>query len=182
MQKLEDADLMHQIKKYDDEAAFAQLLKRYYPSWMHFAVRMLSNEAVAEDMVQETCIKIWNSRHEWKSTAKVNTWVYTLLYRNCIDALRKQKVRTAETYDERTHDHLTTNSAPTLTEKIENEEMIALLKQGFLKLTADEKAIFILHYYHNLKQDELCDIFKQSSSAIESTLYRARKKLKAWLQ
>jgi RNA polymerase sigma factor (sigma-70 family) len=60
--------------------------------------------------------------------------------------------------------------------------MIQQLKRGFSKLSIDEKAIFVLHYYHNMKQDELCEIFKQSSSAIESSLYRARKKLKAWLQ
>ncbi len=180
MQKLEDAELMHQIKKYDDQPAFAQLLKRHYQSWLHFAVRMLDNQTIAEDMVQETCIKIWNSRHEWKPSAKVNTWAYTLLYRHCIDALRSQKVRAAEIYDDSLHSSM--NSTHSLTEKLEDEEMIQQLKRGFSKLSIDEKAIFVLHYYHNMKQDELCEIFKQSSSAIESSLYRARKKLKAWLQ
>ncbi|MCS5708436.1 RNA polymerase sigma factor [Candidatus Berkiella cookevillensis] len=181
MQKSEDAELMHQVKEHDDQSAFAQLLKRHYQSWLYFAVRMLDNQAIAEDMVQEICIKIWNSRHEWKPSAKVNTWVYTLLYRHCIDALRSQKIRTTETYDDSLHRSV--DGTPlSLIEKLENEEILQQLKRGFSRLSTDEKAIFVLHYYHNMKQDELCEIFKQSSSAIESSLYRARKKLKGWLQ
>jgi len=172
--KIDDETLMQRVKQFDDRAAFEIFIKRHYQQWFYFAMRMITNEAIAEELIQETCFKIWDKRQTWQHRAKVNTWVYKMIYHICLDHLKSNQ-----------HKHFVAlkdeSSQQPMLEQIEHEEVVERLKNALNELSVDQKAIFILHYYHNFRQPELSNMFQLSKSAIESLLFRVRKKLREQL-
>lgn len=170
----DDEGLMQRIKKYDDQHAFEILLNRHSKQWFHFTMRMIHNEAIAEELMQELCLKIWNNRHKWEAKAKVNTWVYKMIYHACLDHLKSIKNKPCLPLDEQ---HLSALSDSSL----ELNATIEKIKESLNTLQIDHKALFVLHYYHSFSQVELSDMFGLSKSAIESLFFRIRKKLKETL-
>ena len=65
-----------------DAAAFEALVTRYHRRFYHMAYRWLLNQEDAEDIVQQSFVKLWSGKAKWKTNkkAKFTTWFYTILY------------------------------------------------------------------------------------------------------
>jgi len=74
-----------------DESALAVLIKRYFDSLYRYAYRLVHTAAAAEDVVQETCIKIWKYASSFKEDAMVKPWLFRIAHNTAIDYLRKKK-------------------------------------------------------------------------------------------
>lgn len=177
-----DDQLMQRVKHHDDEGAYTELVTRHYKKWTAFAMRMVRQQSVAQELVQETCLKIWDKRKSWQPDAKWSTWAYTIVYRCCLDFLKSKNNRLTLSYDENLSTTDNGLAEAVDLKNIENDELIIKIKQALDTLPAEHRALFILHYYHHLKQEELSELFHLSTSAIESILFRTRKKLREILR
>jgi len=74
----------------DDTLAFEELVLRLQARLFHFALRRLSDRQMAEDMVQETFLKVWRHRNSFRHGSRLSTWVFTL----CLNLIRDQWRRT----------------------------------------------------------------------------------------
>jgi RNA polymerase sigma-70 factor (ECF subfamily) len=68
----------------DDSGAFEQLVLRYQGRLFHFALHRLRDRQAAEDVVQETLLKVWRHRHSFRQGARLSTWIFTL----CLNLVR----------------------------------------------------------------------------------------------
>src|SRR5580692_9516220 len=83
-----------------DRAAFATLVRRHKTPIYNFALRMVRSSSAAEDLTQDTFVKVVQSGGEFKHEARFYTWVYSIVRNLCIDHLRKMSLRQHPSLDQ----------------------------------------------------------------------------------
>src|SRR6187402_1955189 len=83
-----------------DRSAFALLVRRHQTPLYNFALRQIRVQAVAEDVVQETFVRVVQKAVEFKHEARFTTWVYTISRNLCIDHMRKRALRKHPSLDQ----------------------------------------------------------------------------------
>lgn len=76
-----------------DVYAFDLIVKRYKQQLLNFVFRFLNNRELAEDVVQETFLRVYRKRHAYKQVAKFSTWIYTIAGNLSRTELRRRKRR-----------------------------------------------------------------------------------------
>ncbi len=81
----------------ENELAFRQLFTEYYPSLVSFAMHYVEKSAVAEDLVQDVFVKIWETQEKLKTVEDLSAYIYQMVRFKCLNYLRNEKVRTDAT-------------------------------------------------------------------------------------
>jgi len=168
-----------------DEAALRELMSRYKESVYRFAYRFLQNEADASEVAAETFIRVYRKANDFKPTAKVSTWIFTITSNFCRDYARKAWRRKVFSLFG-SPPGSTDEDSPTLEDAIADDkpdagETTALRDTAAQALRAVEalpsklKAPFILHVLEDHSQKECAQILGTSEKAVETRIYRARK-------
>src|SRR5882757_11052000 len=85
----------------NDEVAFRTLVERHIDRAYAIALRIVGNAADAEDVVQDTMLKVWTHRGRWQQgRAKFSTWLYRVVSNRCIDLRRKPRTENVDTVPE----------------------------------------------------------------------------------
>lgn len=168
---LTDEQLMTRTAQSDAQA-FQELLCRYSQRVFNLAWRLCSDKTEAEDLTQEVFFKVWRNAGTWRPQAKLETWLYRILYNLFIDTRRQRKIE-PEVLSE---DLSSQEDSPeqTLMKKREEEEIQNVLTS----LPDRQREALILCYYQGLKAKEAAEILSVSQGALESLLFRARQILK----
>ena len=96
----EDAELLDRLAN-SDEAAFRALVERHIDRAYAIALRIIGNAADAEDVVQDTMLKVWTHRGRWQhGRAKFSTWLYRVVSNRCIDLRRKPRTENVDVVPE----------------------------------------------------------------------------------
>ena len=127
----------------------------------------------ADDVVQISLIKVWQSAPRWVNKGSVEGYILKIVFSTCIDFLRTYK-SAKEFKDE----YL---MPETLDSNYKTYELRKILFRNIQKLTKIQQEAILLHYFSGYKQKEVSIILKKSEKATESLIIRARKKLKAIL-
>ena len=127
----------------------------------------------ADDVVQISLIKIWQSAPRWINKGSVEGYVYKIVFSTCMDFLRNYK-RANEFDDNYSNREITNNN-------YSNNELRKILLINIQKLPTPQKEAILLHYFCGYKQKEVSQILNKTVKATESLIIRARKKLKTIL-
>ena len=84
---------MKSKQKIREEDLFHDLFMDYYPSLLSFARYYVENEAIAEDLVQDVFVKMWESREQWEKVENFSAYVYQMVRFRCFNYLRGEKLR-----------------------------------------------------------------------------------------
>lgn len=161
--------------------AFAVLVDRYKDLVFTLALRMLKNREEAEEVSQDTFIKVFKSLGKFKGDSKFSTWIYRITYNGCLDALKKYKqeypVVTIDEYTER--QLVTLDNAVDAMEELEQQQTI----QDCLKrLPKEDSFLLTLYYYEEQSIEEISKIMGITSNNVKVKLYRSRKKITSILK
>src|SRR5215468_10291855 len=88
MQGPADHDLMARVAT-GDEAAFRLLSQRHVTSAAGLARRIVGNDAIAEELVQEAFLRVWTNAPRWRPQAAFRTWLYRIVINLCLNATRR---------------------------------------------------------------------------------------------
>ena len=168
---LTDEKIMRETAQGNAEA-FHELLTRYEKRVFALAWRLCFNKTEAEDLTQETFLKVWKNAGSWQPEAKLETWIYRVLYNLFIDSRRRIKGQPEELTDDLRSDEDTPEQ--TLIKKRTAQEVAQALND----LPDRQKEALILCYYQDMKAKEAAEILSVSQSALEALLFRARQTLK----
>ena len=91
--KQQDIELIRQAKT-GDHKAYDQIIKNYQHAVFNLIYRMIHNKKEAEDLTQETFIKVFHSLPVFNEEYAFTTWLYKIATNNCIDFFRKRKLQT----------------------------------------------------------------------------------------
>ena len=127
----------------------------------------------ADDIVQISLIKIWQSAPRWVNKGSVEGYVYKIVFSTCMDFIRRYKI-SDEFKDNYSNLEITNN-------KYNNNELRKMLLNNIQKLPTHQKEAILLHYFCGYKQKEVSTILNKTEKATESLIIRARKKLKTIL-
>jgi RNA polymerase sigma-70 factor, ECF subfamily len=156
---------------------FRKLVIAASPFAFSVAFRMLGDEALAEDIVQETMISVWKSISRIKSAESFNTWIYRIIYNKCCDELRKRKRKPEIITDEQTWNRLSDITPEIQGNELENREISAMINSLTAKLSPKQKAVFILADIEDRSNEEISEITGMSRFNVKANLHLARKKI-----
>lgn len=166
-----DEDLIVKIAAKDRDA-FRRLTERYMKMLFSAAYRLGVDREQAEDIVQDTMLKIWEKADQWKPDkgAAVRTWLYRIAYNRAVDVRRKEK-NTVDVEDQNL-------SAPEQTDlAIEDSERVTHVRKAINDLSDRQREALVLCHYQGLSNAEAADVMETSVKGIEGLLVRARKTL-----
>ena len=173
----EDPELARRLKNRDPNA-MAELYDRYGRITFALIFRVVRNEAVAEDLVQETFLRVWNRVHGFDhEKGALGPWVLAVARNRAIDYLRSVDGRMAQSAFE-----LEKLEQPALFCDLENSIMnmdrVKALRGAFQKLTANQRLVLELAYYEGLSQTEMADRLKQPLGTVKTWVRTALKNLR----
>ncbi len=172
----EDSELLDRLAA-DDEAAFRMLVERHIDRAYAIALRIVGNAADAEDVVQDTMLKIWSHRGRWQhGRAKFSTWLYRVISNRCIDLRRKPRNENVETVPE------VADSQPGAVEVIERNQLNDMLELAMQRLPEQQRVAVILSYHENMSNGEIAQVMDTTIAAVESLLKRGRQQLRQLLR
>ena len=161
-----------------DQRVYADAVRRHARPVAFYAYRMLGSESEAEDIAQETFLRLWTQASRWQpGKAALSTWLHRIAHNLCIDFLRKNKPALAsELSDELVDDQLSTDEALAI------EAEHNLLQVALSRLPERQRSALVLTHYQGLSNKEVAGILAVTVDALESLLARARRSLKVYCQ
>lgn len=175
-----DDQIIEAIKNGDTNA-FSQLVDRYKDLVYTLAIRMLKHKEEAEEVAQDTFIKVYKSLNKFKGDSKFSTWIYRVAYNTCLDAIKKNKKHINDVEI----DEFTYNKLDTIDNALDNiikKERSQLIKNCINQLPEDSSALLTLFYFEELSLDEISKIINVETNTVKVKLFRARKKLAVVLE
>lgn len=176
-----DENILIEAINNGDTRAYAQLVDRYKDLVYTLALRMLKHKEEAEEVAQDTFIKVFKSLDKFKGDSKFSTWIYKVTYNTCLDSIKKNKKHLNNV----AIDEYTFNKLDTIDNALDNiikEEKSALIKNCINKLPEDSSALLTLFYFEELSLDEISKIINIEANTVKVKLFRARKKLTVILE
>jgi RNA polymerase sigma-70 factor, ECF subfamily len=172
----EDAELLDRLGT-GDEAAFRLLVERHIDRAYAIALRIAGNAADAEDVVQDTMLKVWSHRGRWQhGRAKFSTWLYRVVSNRCIDLRRKPRSEDVDAVPEMA------DPQPDASSVIERNEVRDLLETAMQRLPEQQRIAVILSYHENMSNGEIAEVMDTTVAAVESLLKRGRQQLRELLR
>jgi len=152
------------------------LVDRYKDLVFTLALRMVKNKEEAEEVSQDTFIKVYKSLRKFKGDSKFSTWIYRVAYNTCLDRLKKNKrQQNTVTIDEYTeHQVRTIDNA---LDKIETKEKQEAIKKCIEMLPSEDGFLLTLYYFDEQSLDEIAKVVNLTANNVKVKLYRSRKKL-----
>lgn len=184
LQKLSDEELMGRFQG-DDVQAFNILVDRYKNQLLNFIFRFIGDHTVAEDLVQETFLRLYKKKHYYKEIAKFSTWIYTIAGNLAKSELRRKKRRTFfsinnASNDDQDFDLPDPDSNPM--EKTETSMTMIEIQNAINKLPEHFKEVVLMRDVQELSYEEIADALKIPLGTVKSRVNRGRIKLQEQLQ
>ena len=178
---MDDKQLVQQAAA-GDAAAFETLVERYQQQVYHLALRMVNNEADAQDLAQEAFIRAWRGLGSFQFTSQFSTWLYRLTSNICIDFLRAQKRRKVVSLtmlrdDEDSQWDLPDDDPLPEQQMIAREERQAL-ERAFAALDPEFRQILTLRIVNGCSYQQISQILGIAEGTVKSRLSRAREQLR----
>jgi RNA polymerase sigma-70 factor (ECF subfamily) len=173
----DDSDLVARLKRRDPDA-MASLYDRYGRLVYSLILRVVRNEGVAEDLVQETFLRVWNRVHGFNQERGVlGAWMLAVARNRAIDYLRSVQGRESESPVE-----MERLENPALYSNLENDilniDRVRRLKEAFEKLTPNQRTVIELAYYEGLSQTEMAARLNQPLGTVKTWVRTALRALR----
>jgi RNA polymerase sigma-70 factor (ECF subfamily) len=163
-----------------DEFAFVSLYNRYKGSVYTYCLKMLLDQAQAQDMMQETFLRVYENRDRLLSSSSFKAWVFTIARNQCLNQFRRTN-RLVQ-LDESLPTPAPEGMALRPVAQLEKSEQVALVNHFLGQLKPDYREVLILREYQNLSYEEIAALTRSTLSAVKSRLFKARRKLAAFLE
>ncbi len=139
------------------------------------ALRITSNREEAEDIVQDTLIKLWNQRDEWSAIQNMETYSMTVCRNLALDSLNKRE-RQNISLDETVHDQ--PDISRTQDEALIRQQQMDSIQAIIQQLPEKQRTIILLRDIEEKSYQEIADIMGVSLSDVKVNLFRARQTVK----
>lgn len=176
--KLTDKELMELIQA-DDAKAFKELVVRFQDRLINFVGRIITDRETAEELVQETFLRVYSQKNSYTPDFAVSTWIYTIALNLSRSELRKRKLRKYLSLDflkEESDIEIADNTIR------DHESLLTILKKAIDKLPDDYKTAFILCDIERLPYQQIAEVLRVPVGTVKSRINRARLMLREKLK
>lgn len=169
--KMTDEEILLLIKQPNSkEKAFRALLDNYQERLYYHVRRYVYNHEDANDILQNTFIKIWNNIGHFRGDAALFTWLYRIAGNEAITYINKQKKRNEINIEK------TAILQQGIFDNLPSEVLNRKLQKAIDLLPDKQKQVFIMRYYDELPYEEMSAIVDTSVGALKASYHHAIKK------
>lgn len=169
-----------------DNAAFTELVKRYQQKIYSVAFQILGNHLDADEVVQETFVRVYNKRKELENVKYFTSFLLRIATNYSIDLLRKRKGHSGMAEDSTSLPGdiqlILSKKVATPSEELENKRLMSEIKKALELLPPKQRLTAILHDIEGFTKAEIAETFGCPEATVRSNLHIARTKLKKILK
>lgn len=152
--------------------AMQLLYARHHVRLYRFVLSLIRNETIAEDVVSETFVDVWQQADRFEGRSKVSTWLMSIARHKALSALRGRQHEQIEDHAETLADQSDTPETA-----MQKSHRRAMLRSSLAKLTPAHREIVNLVYYQEKKIEEVADILGIPLNTVKTRMHYARKRL-----
>ena len=191
MRLRDDSDESLMLRYRDgDVRAFEVLVTRHRKPIYNFILRFVRDAAQAEDVLQETFLRVIKGADAYERQAKFTTWLYTIARNLCVDAARRGKHRNAASLDAPVNNSddsaalidLVSDGKAGVDRQAIGKELQARIKQAIEQLPDEQREIFLLREVSDLQFNEIAKIVGCPENTVKSRMRYALEKLREALE
>ncbi len=144
-----------------DTRAFEMLVKRYQQPLFNYIRRMIGNASDAEDLFQDTFMKVYSHLERFRPEGSFRGWLYRIATNTCRDALRRRKLRRAFSLDtglgpgDAPPGERYASGAPNPAEKAAEAELAGRLAAAVQSLSIKHRSVFLMARYEGMSYEEI---------------------------
>jgi RNA polymerase sigma-70 factor, ECF subfamily len=168
----DDADLIERIAA-GDKLAMKVLYARHHVQTYRFLLRLVGDEAQAEDLVSEVFFDVWRNAHQFQGNSRVSTWILAIARFKALSALRRRK-----------DDELDDEQAAAIPDMADDPEIavqkkdrVAIMRQCLSHLSLVHREIIDLAYYQDKPINEVAEILGVPENTVKTRMFHARRRL-----
>jgi RNA polymerase sigma factor (sigma-70 family) len=169
-----DSELIARVLAYQDQQAFGELVLRYQSPVRGFLARMTRGDThLADDVAQETFVKVWRKLHTYRGGAQFSTWLFSIAYREFCKVARKvdwagaEEVRAIEEESQM-------EGAPDAGARMD-------LQAAMLQLNTNERAAITLCCQNGMSHEEAAHVLECPLGTVKTNVLRGKEKLRRLL-
>lgn len=174
----EDAELMRRVQA-GDEAALGAIMARWELPVRSVIGRIVLNTSEAEDLAEETFVRVWQQRAKYDLSASFRPWLFAIAVNLARNRLRWWRSRPEVSLDEWTEAPAERTSSATAAEL---SERAAAVRDAIATLPTDLREAIVLFEYQQMSQAEIATAVGATPKAVENRIHRARERLRAALE
>jgi RNA polymerase sigma-70 factor (ECF subfamily) len=177
--------------KQGHEAAFRELVRRYERPLFSLLYRMVRDRALAEDLAQETFIKVLNGIKSYKPEFKFSSWIFKIANNAAIDHLRRKNLDTlsldgsptAQTPEQM---HATSlqlgDRAASPLQQVEDRELGTAIERAIARLRPEYRSCIMLRHVEGYSYEEIAATLELPLGTVKTYIHRARNELRGYLE
>lgn len=166
--------LIDEIKRGNTHA-FAELVDIYKDLVFTLSLRMLASREEAEEVAQDTFLKIFNALPKFKGDSKVSTWIYRIAYNTCLDRLRANK-KSRVFKDVAELEGIIFKDMDNALDSMIMDERNAMVNACLTQLSSEDAGLLTLFYFEDKSLIEIEKVLDTPVGVLKVRLFRARKR------
>jgi RNA polymerase sigma-70 factor (ECF subfamily) len=176
---LEDIELIKQFQEEQTKNyAFNLIVKKYQQKVYSLTRKMVIDHDDANDLTQDTFIKVWNNLSNFRQDAQLFTWIYRIATNECLNFLAKKR---RKFFVPIVDVEAQLSSYIDQGKYITGDEIQIKLQKAILTLPEKQRLVFNMKYFEELKYEEISDIVGTSVGALKASYHIAVKKIEEYI-
>jgi len=175
----DDKLLLEQFKKPETkEQAYTAIVRKYQEKLYWHIRRMVVDHDDANDVLQNTFIRVWNGLANFREDAKLYTWLYRIATNECLSFLEQQKRKSALPLD---------SGDENLSNKIRADKYFDAgklewkLQLAIQQLPEKQRVVFMLRYYEEMPYEEMSRVLETSEGSLKASYHHAVRKIEDFI-
>jgi RNA polymerase sigma-70 factor, ECF subfamily len=156
-----------------DKDAMRLLYARHNVRVFRFLIRIVGNEAAAEDLLNEVFVEVWRNAGRFEARSQVSTWILAIARFKALASLRR---RPLEELDDDAYESVE-DAADNPEDAMQKVERSAILQECLKQLSVAHRQVVDLVYYHEQSIDEVAEIIGVPQSTVKTRVFYARKRI-----
>lgn len=169
---LAERELLERVKAHD-VAAFEKLYRIYQPRLSRFVSNLVKRPQIVEEVLNDTMMVMWQTAGSFRGTSKLSTWLFAIAYRKAL----KARMRWPDPVEDDKED-LRVSNDPMPDADLERSRIHGALVGAMASLSADQRAVVDLTYFHGLGYREIAEILGCPVDTVKTRMFHARRRLK----
>lgn len=162
---MQDDELIQKSLQGDDEA-FGELVKKYSPNVFQHCFSMVKDVEIAQDLTQETFLRIFKNLGSFHHRARFSTWIWRIAHNVTLNYLKKKRPTEEKFIEE------------IMGEKTEDREKLVDMTEELNRLSPKHRLVMQMYYQENLSQKEIAAKLNIPCGTVRSRLHYARGRIK----
>lgn len=166
--------------------AFEVLLSRHRKPVYNYVLRFVHDPAQAEDVLQDTFLRVIKASANYEQQSKFTTWLYTIARNLCVDAARRGKHRRAQSLDAPLDDDekgatlldVTADKKGQVDRAVIGKQLGERIQEEVARLVEEQREVFVMREVLNLSFKEIADVVGVSENTVKSRMRYALEKLR----